>query len=306
MAVKIPSSEFAVEPPGCTLRQLPEEERVAAARTAMAVNPMNAPQRAMLPSLLATIVDEPAHLAVLTTKWWGQDGVKLSVGFLEPTSAELRRRILGFANCWGEYANVEFLEADSPAEAQIRISFGTGGYWSYLGTDILHVPKSQQTMNLERIGMGTSDAECERVVVHEFGHSAGFFHEHMLPAMIALLDPEKVIAFYMPSQGWTRQQVIQQILSPPPPGSIMATAEPDDVSIMCYPFPGSVTRSGKPIPGGMRISRGDAAFAAKLYPKPDAPQPPPSPPPPAGGSKVTIDIYNAERISIPGYKVVKA
>jgi hypothetical protein len=36
---------------------------------------------------------------------------------------------------------------------------------------------------------------------------------------------------------------------------------------MCYQIPGSITKSGKPIIGGLDIDRQDFAFAALIYPK---------------------------------------
>jgi len=53
------------------------------------------------------------------------------------------------------------------------------GYWSYLGTDILHIPKNRPTMCLENFSMDTLESEYKRVVRHETGHTLGFPHEHM-------------------------------------------------------------------------------------------------------------------------------
>ncbi len=41
----------------------------------------------------------------------------------------------------------------------------------------------------------------------------------------------------------------------------------------------SITRTGRPIVGGSDINEDDFAWAARVYPKPDAPPPPPPPPP---------------------------
>ena len=43
---------------------------------------------------------------------------------------------------------------------------------------------------------------------------------------------------------------------------------PDQTSIMCYQLPGSITVDGNPILGGTDINSTDAAFAARIYPKP--------------------------------------
>ena len=38
-------------------------------------------------------------------------------------------------------------------------------------------------------------------------------------------------------------------------------------SIMCYQIPGSITKDGKPIVGGLDIDPIDFAFAGSIYPK---------------------------------------
>jgi hypothetical protein len=47
---------------------------------------------------------------VLTTKYWGLQGVSLTVGFLDDAAADLRRRILLHMNAWAKTANVKFVE----------------------------------------------------------------------------------------------------------------------------------------------------------------------------------------------------
>ena len=46
------------------------------------------------------------------------------------------------------------------------------------------------------------------------------------------------------------------------------TSMADDTSSMCYMLPGSITRDGRPIPGGRDINATDYAFAGQVYPKP--------------------------------------
>jgi hypothetical protein len=38
---------------------------------------------------------------------------------------------------------------------------------------------------------------------------------------------------------------------------------------MCYQLPGSITKDGKPINGGVDINQSDQAFMNKLYPRSD-------------------------------------
>src|SRR5262249_6132597 len=148
-----------------------------------------------------------------------------------------------------------------------------GGYWSYLGTDILHIPKNEQTMNLEAFSMQTPESEYHRVVRHETGHTLGFPHEHMRKVLVAPIDPAKAIAFLERTQGWSEEEVRQQVLTPLEESSLRGT-KADPKSIMCYQIPGSLTKNGKPIVGGKDIDKSDAAFAAEIYPKKGRPAKP--------------------------------
>ena len=81
-------------------------------------------------------------------------------------------------------------------------------------------------------------------------------------------EPRAVLAeFGMQTQGWTEEEVRQQVLTPLEDSSLLGTAHADPRSIMCYQIPGSLTKDGKPIVGGTDIDTQDRAFAAKVYPK---------------------------------------
>lgn len=260
---------------GCTVRQLHPAARVEAARTAVRINPANRP---MVHPTLAPMPAE--HLALLTSKYWGTKGVRLTVSFMDSPDAETRRKILAAANQWGTRANVSFTQTADVG--QVRIARAESGYWSYLGTDILSIPTNQATMNLQGFTANTPDSEYDRVVTHEFGHTLGWPHEHERPEIVAMIDAEKAVNYFMQTQGWSRDEVYQQVLTPLQdidPNSLPA----DQRSIMCYELPGSITRSGQPIPGGTHINEEDYQLAAMLYPKSDTggggggSPPPPSP-----------------------------
>ena len=122
-------------------------------------------------------------------------------------------------------------------------------------------------MNLQGFTMNTSESEYKRVVRHETGHTLGFPHEHMRRQLIARIDREKAYEYFQRTQGWSRQMVDQQVLTPLDEASLMSTP-PDETSIMCYQLPGSITRDGRPIIGGTDINATDFAFAGRIYPKP--------------------------------------
>jgi hypothetical protein len=258
----------------CTPKRLPRELLIPAARTAVDINPINHPPLHRLTRVLPDFVPTPERIAVVTTKYWGVGGVRLTVGFMDNPPADLRKRILLHMNAWSATANVKFVETNTDPQVRIAREGGeTGGYWSYLGTDILHIPKNQQTMNLEAFSMSIPESEYHRVVRHETGHTLGFPHEHMRQALVAKIDPDKAIAYFEQTQGWSEEEVRQQVLTPLEESSLLGT-KADPRSIMCYQIPGSLTKDGKPIVGGKDIDASDANFASKIYPKPGKPATP--------------------------------
>jgi hypothetical protein len=264
--------------PGCSVKYLPPHKVVEAAKTATSINPANAPR-------VSNIVPKPEHLALLTSKYWGANGVNLTVSFLDTTDGALIDRIVQHMNAWGSYCNAKFTHVG--IGGQVRIARQTGdGYWSYLGTDILHIPANQPTMNLEAFSMSTPESEYHRVVRHETGHTLGFPHEHMRQELVDRLDPARTIAYFMRTQGWTAQVVQEQVLTPLDPSSIRATTLADQDSIMCYQLPAEITRDGQPIRGGVDIDQLDQQFAASLYPLAVDPGNPPPPVKPGGNPAV--------------------
>jgi hypothetical protein len=263
-AAPSPEGEFIA----CTPKVLPKRLLRDAAATAVSINPANAPMLGPMAALGGAPVDHPLFIAALTSKYWGAEPRTLGVSFMEQTPADLANRILSHMNAWADGTPgccIRF--ALSRSQGDVRVSRGPGGYYSYLGTDVLHIPRNQQTMNLERFTMQTLDAEFFRVVRHETGHTLGFPHEHMRASLVAQIDPQKAIAEFGRTQGWDANTVQQQVLTPLEERSLMGTP-PDVTSIMCYQLPGKIMRDGKGFPGGNDINDSDRKFAAKLYPKP--------------------------------------
>ena len=83
----------------CMPRLLPREEWPRAARNAIEVNPANRP-----PDLDESELQqggEGDRLALEISKYWGRDGVHLTVGFIDTPDTALRKRILSHMNAWG-------------------------------------------------------------------------------------------------------------------------------------------------------------------------------------------------------------
>lgn len=246
----------------CVLRFLPPRLLVKAAEVARKVNPVNAPVLGPLGAVGPSMPMDPMRIAVLTSKYWGSSQRQLTVSFMESTPNDLRARIVQHMNAWS--IGISFAETQGTGD--VRISRGSGGYWSYLGTDVKLIPLNQQTMNLEGFTMNTPESEYLRVVRHETGHTLGFPHEHMRQELVARIDPQKAYQFFWSNYGWDQQTVDQQVLTPLDQQSIFATP-PDQDSIMCYQLPGSITFDGQPIRGGGDVNMTDFAFAQLIYPR---------------------------------------
>jgi hypothetical protein len=251
--------------PSCVPKALPERLLVTAAQTAMRINPVNGPAFGAMTGAAMGLDLKPLSISVMVSKYWGPTPRQLTVSFMESTPADLRTRIISNMNEWARTGCITFVETQGVG--QVRISLSGAGYWSYLGTDILHIPENLPTMNLQDFTMNTPDSEYKRVIRHEAGHTLGFPHEHMRQELIARIDPDKAYDYFLQTQGWNRDMVNAQVLTPLDQRSIFGTP-PDDTSIMCYQLPGSITRDGKPIVGGWDINSTDAGFAARIYPKP--------------------------------------
>src|SRR3954462_4872646 len=104
----------------CSPKSLPPGQLIAAADTAIKVNAHNHPNLERLASVMPGFRATPVRIAVMTKKYWGIGGVKLTVGFLDSPPSDLRKRILSHMNAWAETANVKFTE--TKLDPQVRIA----------------------------------------------------------------------------------------------------------------------------------------------------------------------------------------
>jgi hypothetical protein len=275
----------------CRPKSLPLEALDVARRRAVLINPANAAEERTVARTPVGRRGGPRRIAVVVARKWPKAGVKLTVSFLDDAKSDLRKRILLHMNAWGKQANVRFVQ--TAGGGKVRISRldsppDMAGYWSYIGTEILEVPKDEPTLNLEGFTMRMSESEFTRVVRHEAGHTLGFEHEHMRSDIVQLIDRDKAIEFYEEDQGWPPEEVEAQVLTPLKKKSLMGTTESDPVSIMCYHLPAAIMKNHKAVRGGVDINPRDHTFAASLYPKRgratapeiEVPQVAPDPPPP--------------------------
>jgi len=122
-------------------------------------------------------------------KTWGP-GSTVTVAF-NGGSDDLRDKIAGVAQVWGQHAkvNLDFKKEgayrtwspqDTAYAAQVRIGFADRGYWSAVGTDSadpLVMGPGEPSMNFTRFAVALP-RDWSATVLHEFGHALGFHHEH--------------------------------------------------------------------------------------------------------------------------------
>ena len=82
----------------CRIKPVPAEAVFRAADRAREINPVNAPALDALRIAAPDTVIAPEHLAILTTRYWGNQGVHLTVSFLVDAEQELQERILSHMN----------------------------------------------------------------------------------------------------------------------------------------------------------------------------------------------------------------
>ncbi|MFN7979221.1 MAG: M12 family metallopeptidase [Vicinamibacterales bacterium] len=253
----------------CVPKALSSERAALARARAIELNPSNAAPSRQVLRTPAGRRGGPKRLVLVTGNRWPVTGVRLTVSFLDNPPADLRKRIVLHMNAWQKTANIAFTETRGVGQVRIARLTGSrdGGFWSYVGTEILGVDDDEPTMNLEGFTMSTSEGEFRRVVRHEAGHTLGFDHEHMRGALVDRINRRKAFAFYERTQGWSRQETLEQVLTPLSEKSVMGTTEADPLSIMCYHVPATITKNGKAIAGGRDINAVDYRFAASVYPK---------------------------------------
>lgn len=195
-----------------------------------------------------------------SAKW--TNGAILQVRFLGG-SPSVQQRIKQYARLWESYANIKFNFIEY-GNADIRIGFNRGGYWSYAGTIAKRFGQNEQTMNFEGFNDYTSDTELKRTVLHEFGHALGLLHEHKSPLSRIQWNKQRVYAYFLQTQGWSPSQVDEQVLNRY--SVTMSNNEYDPTSIMHYPIDRSLTIDGYSVGWNTELSTGDKKLIGEMYP----------------------------------------
>ena len=197
----------------------------------------------------------------LAARW--TPGAVIKISFLDGDPA-LHARVETVARQWIQpgRANLFFDFRTDTKDTPIRISFAGTGSWSVLGTTCRRVPAGEPTMNFGWLKPDSTDAEVERVVLHEFGHALGLVHEHQLPAGGIVWNKPAVYADLEPK--WSREKIQQNLFDTVNPAEATMT-NLDPLSIMMYPIKKNWTLTGFSTGLNAKLSAIDTAFIHNMY-----------------------------------------
>ena len=209
-------------------------------------------------------VETHQGVAALRTKLWPV-GQVIRVKFMDSLSNTLRLRIEKAAREWELYANVR-LQFVRRGKAEIRIGLNPReGSWSYMGRDALYLDSLSKTMNFGWFTDRTPDYEIRRTTLHEFGHALGLIHEHQNPLQNIQWNVEKVYTYYAQTQGWSRQDVDQNLFRKYS-STQTQFCRYDPLSIMHYSVPKQLTLDGFEVRWNYQLSVEDKGFIGRMYP----------------------------------------
>lgn len=201
---------------------------------------------------------------------WPSPG-KIVVYFHDGTP-EAQARVREVAVQWTQYANLdfEFLAPHERREAiDIGVSFAGEGYYSAIGTrsrDKTERGKPSMMLGgLDRL-VSRDGEEFQRVVLHEFGHALGLYHEHLRPDRPFKWNKTAVYMYYQQKFDWTRTRVDSEIFANLADNPSWNSGQFDPYSVMVYQILPEFTTDGYATPYNTALSDADRRWIEALYP----------------------------------------
>jgi len=185
------------------------------------------------------------HLCTIKGEWAPADSLLgdrnffwkkklVSVWFIDDKGM-LRDEVLQTANEWSKYTGVTFVKALSREKSDIRLSFASSGWWSYVGTNALSISKDSVTISLDQLYLEGKEKR-RGIILHEFGHVLGLLHELQSQNFKLEWDEPALFAYYRKEfnvdEAWVRFNIIDKYKEP---GAIYCEFDPN--SIMIYEIP---------------------------------------------------------------------
>lgn len=202
----------------------------------------------------------PRGAVITSTKWPNGSTIKVS---LNGGTATVRAKVIQFAKQWEQYANIKFNFVTNDNTAKIRVTFASGGSWSYIGKS---TPTSGATMNYGWLTDNTADSEYSRVVIHEFGHALGMIHEHQHPLVSIPWDKPAVYAYYAAAPNYWDQATTDNNIFAKYSTTQTNYSAYDKTSIMHYSVPNELTIGDYEVGWNTVLSPTDKTFIASVYP----------------------------------------
>jgi len=165
-----------------------------------------------------------------------------------------------------KYANIKFVFVEEE-DAEVRIEFASDNtYWSAIGTLCMQITdKSQPTMHLGAYNLGIDERIIKGIFLHEFGHVLGCIHEHQHPEVEIFWNEQKVLDYYLETNGWDENKTRHNVLNKLPKEDL-SNSEYDPESIMHYFFPSELTTNKTVFKINTTLSQKDKDFISFCYP----------------------------------------
>ena len=187
---------------------------------------------------------------------------KVQVYFIDD-DGNVRDRVLAIANAWMLYSGVQFVRSFDQNTSDIRVSFRTNGWWSYIGSSSTQIGHDSASLSLDSLYL-YSPEKFKSVVLHEFGHSLGLLHEHQNPFLEIKWNRPALYKYYKETyhvdSTWVNENVLEKYSS-----LSGIYCEPDKSSIMIYEIPVGLTDDKVVVPEPLDLSPLDKKYIRYMY-----------------------------------------